>query len=159
VPYRIHTVLTDNGIQFGDAGGRRVYDRGHHPFGRGLRPPVPRLRHRSPVHEAVPPAAAARTSSAAHATAAALSALAASAATSPSPAGTPAGTAELARPATRGSGMTASCTSASSNTSTCPAGGRTAARAGDAEQESGSEQAYGDAGPHERGDGDRTSGT
>jgi transposase InsO family protein len=37
VPYRIHTVLTDDGIQFGDAGGRRVYERGHHPFGRVCR--------------------------------------------------------------------------------------------------------------------------
>jgi transposase InsO family protein len=37
VPYRIHTVLTDDGIQFGDAGGRRVDDRGHHPFGRVCR--------------------------------------------------------------------------------------------------------------------------
>ncbi len=37
VSYRIHTVLTDNGIQFGDASGRRVYDRGHHPFGRVCR--------------------------------------------------------------------------------------------------------------------------
>ena len=30
-------MLTDNGIQFGDAGGRRVYDRGHHPFCRVCR--------------------------------------------------------------------------------------------------------------------------
>lgn len=29
VPYRIHTVLTDNGIQFGDAGGRRVVPKVH----------------------------------------------------------------------------------------------------------------------------------
>jgi transposase InsO family protein len=33
VPYRVHTVLTDNGIQFGDAGGRRVLPRSH-PFDR-----------------------------------------------------------------------------------------------------------------------------
>ncbi len=36
VPYRIHTVLTDNGIQFGAAGQRRVYVRAH-PFARTCR--------------------------------------------------------------------------------------------------------------------------
>jgi hypothetical protein len=39
LPYRIHTVLTDDEIQFGDAGGRRVHDRGHHAFGRVCRAP------------------------------------------------------------------------------------------------------------------------
>jgi transposase InsO family protein len=34
-PYRVHTVLTDDGIRFGDAGGRR--GRGRHPFGRVCR--------------------------------------------------------------------------------------------------------------------------
>lgn len=36
VPYRIHTALTDNGIQFGDAGGRRVLPKSH-PFDRMCR--------------------------------------------------------------------------------------------------------------------------
>ena len=36
VPYRMHTVLTDNGVQFGDAGGRRALPRVH-PFGRACR--------------------------------------------------------------------------------------------------------------------------
>jgi transposase InsO family protein len=50
VPYRIHTVLTDNGIQFGDAGGRRVYDRGHHPFGRVCRALGVEHRFTKPYH-------------------------------------------------------------------------------------------------------------
>ncbi|HEY0971639.1 MAG TPA: IS481 family transposase [Gemmatimonadales bacterium] len=49
VPYRIHTVLTDNGIQFSAAGQRRTYPRAH-PFARMCR--LLRIEHRltKPYH-------------------------------------------------------------------------------------------------------------
>jgi len=51
VPYRIHTVLTDNGIQFGDAGGRRVSPRvKDHPFARMCRRLGVEHRFTKPYH-------------------------------------------------------------------------------------------------------------